>query len=215
MTEVISIASSAASSAGSAFARSGSASQAKAAPIGRIAAQRAQLCSPLVPHPKTAARRESGRARCRAAAAVAAAVLRIVISIESRIASGVPFSASKRRTTLGSAGSPDSGRIPREVAVDLRCEIGAGERQRRGLHMKPAFGGRIAERRRGRRLACRLLPPGESPLDGLEALSRGPASRTSAPAQSRRTPTERSRAGRRSLRLPGRGSVPDPAISSL
>ena len=54
------------------------------------------ICADQLPQPHTVTTLESGRARCRAATAVAAPVRWIVISIESIAASGTPLSARLR-----------------------------------------------------------------------------------------------------------------------
>ncbi|HYS10524.1 MAG TPA: hypothetical protein VEP66_17425 [Myxococcales bacterium] len=76
---------------------------------------------PCSPQPQTVATRDSGRARCLAATAVAAPVRRTVISIESITASGRPCAASASTITPWMAGRPDcrgfSGKLPLTFAA--------------------------------------------------------------------------------------------------
>ena len=73
---------------------------------GSTAAIAASWISPWTPHPTTVAARESARARCFAATAVAAPVRRAVTLAESIIARGSPVSASASTTVPRMVGRP-------------------------------------------------------------------------------------------------------------
>ena len=105
------------------------------------ASQRSELAPALLAASATVTVLASSRARCRAATALAAAVRTLVISMESRTASGLPSIASNSSDDALNRRQPESRGVSREVRVDLGDEhgpVGAGEP--RGLHVESAAG---------------------------------------------------------------------------